>query len=66
MVVVRVVNGGVQMFVILDPDSGAQIISQDYVTKNNIKLKRLPRAECDCIMGMVKTKLRNLLLFHRI
>ena len=29
---------------ILDPDSGAQIISQDFVTKNNIKMKRLPRA----------------------
>ena len=29
--------------VVLDPGSGAQIISQDYVTKNNIKLKRLPR-----------------------
>ena len=28
---------------ILDPGSGAQITSQDYATKNNARVKRLPR-----------------------
>ena len=35
---------------ILDPGSGAQIISQDFVTKNNIKLKRLPRADSAIVL----------------